>query len=74
MKLIAVNGDAYDSDALKDAIKWAQQHRTPIDLLVEDNKQFRTIRLNYFDGLRYPHLQPIGNGPRMLDAILTARQ
>src|SRR5579885_33664 len=74
MKLLAVNGDEYDADTLKDAIKWAQKTRKPIQLLVEDNKKFRTLTIPYYDGLRYPHLQPAGTGPRSLDAILAARK
>ncbi|HEX3809457.1 MAG TPA: hypothetical protein VHW02_07120 [Rhizomicrobium sp.] len=73
MKLIAVNGDSYTGDALKDAIKWAVTDKAPIALLVQDNKQYRTITLDYHGGWRYPHLVPTGTGPHTLDAILTAR-
>jgi predicted metalloprotease with PDZ domain len=73
MKVMAVDGDAFDATALKDAIRWAQASKAPIELLVEDNKQFRTIRIAYHDGLRYPHLAETGSEPRSLDAILTAR-
>jgi len=73
MKIKAVDGDAYDTTALKDAIRWAQEKKGPFDLLVEDNKQFRTLHINYQGGLRYPHLEPIGTGPHSLDAILAAR-
>jgi predicted metalloprotease with PDZ domain len=73
-KLVAVNGDAYDSTTLKDAIKWAQGKKTGIDLLIEDNKQFRTLRVDYHDGLRYPHLEKTAAGAgASLDAILTAK-
>jgi predicted metalloprotease with PDZ domain len=73
MKIVAVDGDAFDTTALKDAIRWSQAKQVPIELLVEDNKQFRTIRIDYHDGLRYPHLEPTGTGPRSLDAILAPR-
>ncbi len=59
--------------ALKDAIPGSQPTQVPNELLVEDNKQFRTIRIDYHDGLRYPHLEPTGTGPRSLDAILAPR-
>jgi predicted metalloprotease with PDZ domain len=73
MKVVAVDGDAYDATALKDAIRWSQAKNVPVELLVEDNKQFRAIRIDYHDGLRYPHLEPVGTGPRSLDAILAPR-
>ena len=73
LKIKAVDGDAYDTTALKDAIRWSQEKKVPFDLLVEDNKQFRTLHIDYQGGLRYPHLEPIGNGPHSLDAILAAK-
>jgi predicted metalloprotease with PDZ domain len=73
MKILAVNGDSYDTSALKDAIRWSQAKQVPIELLVEDNKQVRTLRIDYHAGLRFPHLEPIGTGPRSLDAILAAK-
>jgi predicted metalloprotease with PDZ domain len=72
-KIVAVDGDAFDATALKDAIRWSQATQVPIELLVEDNKQFRTIRIDYHGGLRYPHLEATGSGARSLDAILTAK-
>jgi hypothetical protein len=74
MKLIAVDGDAFDETALKDAIRWSQAKQVPIELLVEDNKQFRTIRIDYHDGLRYPHLEAIAGAPQRLDDILAPRK
>ncbi len=72
-KIVAVDGDAFDATALKDAIRWSQATQVPIELLVEDNTQFRTIRIDYHGGLRYPHLEATGSGARSLDAILTAK-
>jgi predicted metalloprotease with PDZ domain len=73
MKLVAVNGDSFDTTALKDAIRWSQAKPVPVELLVEDNKQYRTLRIDYHGGLRYPHLEAAGGGVRSLDAILAAK-
>jgi predicted metalloprotease with PDZ domain len=73
MKLVAVNGEAFDTTTLKDAIRWGQEKKVPFDLLVEDNRQYRTLHFDYQGGLRYPHLQATGGGARSLDAILTAK-
>jgi predicted metalloprotease with PDZ domain len=73
-QIIAVNGDAYDLDGLKDAIKAAKASAAPIELLVKDNDQFRTVRIDYHDGPRYPHLERIGPSAASLDAILAARK
>jgi predicted metalloprotease with PDZ domain len=72
-QIVAVNGDAYDPDVLKDAITAAKKSTAPIALLVKDNNQYRTVAVDYHDGLRYPHLTPTDNGPKRLDDILAAR-
>jgi predicted metalloprotease with PDZ domain len=66
----AVNGIAYDSDRLKDMIK----AREPLELIVEDQGHFRIVRIDYRDGLRYPHLKRIEGQPARLDDILAARK
>ena len=73
-QIVAVNGDAYTADDLKDAIKNAKSGTAPIDLLIKDNDQFRTVRIDYHDGLRYPHLERTGSGAASLDAILEPRK
>jgi hypothetical protein len=71
-KIIAINGLAdEDSSDLADAIKLAQTNKTPIEILVQDANHFRTLRIDYHDGLRYPHLERVPNTPDLLDAILT---
>ncbi len=70
-KIIAVNGLAYeDASDLEDALKLAKTSKAPIEILVQDGNHFRTIRIDYHDGPRYPHLERIPNTPDLLDAIL----
>ena len=72
-KLLAVNGIAYDKDRLKEAIKDAQgKGKPPIELLVQNGDHFRTVKLDYHDGLRYPRLVKEAENPS-LDAILAPR-
>lgn len=71
--IVAVNGEAYDADALKETVKLAKASAAPIELLVKTKDSFRTVRIAYHGGLRYPHLARVGTGPARLDAILTAR-
>jgi predicted metalloprotease with PDZ domain len=72
-KLVAVNGEAYDMQTLKDAIKWAHDKKVPVELLVEWQKSFHTVTIPYFDGERYPHLEPVGAGERTIDQIYAAK-
>lgn len=72
-QIIAVNGLAYDADRLKGAIKDAKQDGAAIELLVKNGERFRTVKMDYRDGLRYPHLERDGSAPARLDQILTPR-
>ncbi len=72
--IIAVNGMAYDGDVLSDAIKAAKDGNAPIELMVKEFDRYRTVKLDYHGGLRYPHLQRIEGKPDYLTPILSARK
>jgi predicted metalloprotease with PDZ domain len=57
-KILAVNGITYDKDRLKEAIRAAQgkDNKQAIELLVQKEDHFRTIRLDYHAGPRYPRM------------------
>ena len=70
-KIKAVNGTALDGgETLTDAITAARTSKEPIVLLLQDGPHYRTIEIDYHDGLRYPHLERIANTPDRLDDIL----
>lgn len=69
--LLAVDGRAYKVEVLKDAITAAKSSREPIELLVRKDDRFKTVRIDYHDGLRYPHLERIPGTPDRLAAIFT---
>ncbi|WP_088181714.1 M61 family metallopeptidase [Sphingobium sp. Z007] len=68
-KIIAVNGDEYSGDAWKAAIK----AKTPIQIILKQDKYYRTLTLDYSGGLRYPRLDKTGEGDGSLDRLLKAR-
>jgi predicted metalloprotease with PDZ domain len=72
-QIVAVDGKAYDADALKAAIKAAKGGTTPIALLIKKDDVYQTVAIDYHDGLRYPHLERIAGTPALLDDILTAK-
>ena len=69
-KLVAVNGHGYTADVLKQAIRAAKGTAGPIELIVNNDNEFRTVRLNYHDGERYPRLERVQGAPDLLDEIL----
>ena len=74
VKILAVNGDAYDPDLLKGAITAAKTSQAPIELIVQDQARFRTVKIDWHGGLRYPHLVRDPAQPARLDEILAPRK
>ena len=71
--LVAVNGREFTPEKLKEAVA-ATSKGTPIELLIKNGEIYRTYRLMYGDGLRYPHLERIPGSTDRLSAILAARK
>lgn len=73
MKIIGVNGRVYSQDVLSDAIKAATDTSQPITLLVVVDDYFRTCKINYHSGPRYPHLVRDGTRADYLDELIKPR-
>ncbi len=74
MTVVAVNSRDYDADALKDAVTAAAKDKNqPVELLVKNFDQYQTVRIDYHDGLKYPHLQRDNSKPDTLSTLLKAR-
>src|SRR5206468_275652 len=71
-EIVNVGGVAYDSERLKSAVI-AAKTGNPIELLVRDGERYRTIRIDYRGGLRYPRFERDTSNPARLDQILAAR-
>jgi len=67
--VVAVNGMAFTGDRLKAAIT----AKTPIDLLIRQGDLYKTVRLDYAGGHRYPRLERIEGTPALLDDILARK-
>ncbi len=70
MTLMAVNGVSYKADGLKAAITAAKAGTKAIELLFKKNERYLTVRMNYHDGLKYPHLVRIAGTKDLLGEIL----
>jgi hypothetical protein len=57
---------------MKDAITAAKTSSAPIELLVKNVDVYNTVKVDYHDGLRYPHLVR-ADGKDLLDDILKPR-
>jgi predicted metalloprotease with PDZ domain len=72
-RIVAVDGLAFEPPRLAKAIQHAKGTKTAIELLIQHDNLFRTVRLDYHDGLRYPHLERDPKRPALLDAIHAPR-
>ena len=73
MKVVAVNGRRFAPEVLRDAIKSAKNSSATIDLLVENADYYKTFKLDYHGGEKYPHLVRDDSKPDLLSEILKAK-
>jgi predicted metalloprotease with PDZ domain len=57
MKLIAVNSRAWTPDNLRAAVTSAITNHAPIELLIENSDYFKTYKVDYHGGEKYPGLE-----------------
>ncbi|MFO1018350.1 MAG: hypothetical protein U1E03_12175 [Hyphomonadaceae bacterium] len=72
-QVLAVNGENYSAEVLRRAITAAKDTTTPIELIVRNGDTYRTIQLDYHDGLRFPHLERIPGRRDWISRILAPR-
>lgn len=69
MKLVAVNGRKWTPDILREAIRAAKDSKEPIELLVENEEFYQTVKVDWHEGERYPHLEAIAGKADVLSEI-----
>jgi predicted metalloprotease with PDZ domain len=72
MKIVAVNGEQYSPDKLREAISNAKTVLNPMQFIVANGAQFKTMSMEYHDGLKFPHIERDGTRPDYLSEILRA--
>lgn len=70
MQIVAVNGRKYSPALIRQAIKEAKHSPDAIELLVENRESYRTYRVDYHDGERYPYLERDPSKPDLLSEII----
>jgi hypothetical protein len=73
MKVLAVDGRKFSKNVYRDALKSAKSSSEPIELLVENTDYFRTFKIDYHDGEKFPHLERDASKPDLLSAIYAAK-
>jgi predicted metalloprotease with PDZ domain len=73
MKLVAVNGREFSADVLRDALKTGKASKEPLELLVENADYYKTYKIDYHEGEKYPHLVRDEAKPDTLSEIMKAK-
>jgi predicted metalloprotease with PDZ domain len=73
MKIVAVNGRRFTKEVWHDAITAAKASSAPLELIVENADYFRTVKPDYHDGEKYPHLVRDESKPDLLREIFQAK-
>ncbi|MGX7894037.1 M61 family metallopeptidase [Tsuneonella sp. HG222] len=72
-QIVAINGEAWSKDGMKDAITAAKGGKEPIELLVKRGTRYLTVPVKWNGGMRYPWLEPVGEGEQPFDRLLAPR-
>jgi len=69
-KLLAVNGRQYTAKVIHAAIQSGKGKTEPMELLVKDGEIYKTFRVDYHGGDRYPYLERDESKPDVLSEII----
>lgn len=70
VKVMAVNNRKFSATVLHDAIAAAAKDSAPIEFLLLDGEIYKTVRVDYHGGERYPHLVREESKPDLLTQII----
>ena len=73
MSIVAVNGRRFSSEVLHAAIRGSKNNSDPIELLVENADYYKTFKLDYHEGEKYPHLVRDESKPDLMSEIVKAK-
>ncbi len=68
-RIVAVNGRKFSSQLLREAVQEAVKSTEPIEIMVEDGEFYKTFRVDYHGGEKYPSLVRDESLPDLLSAI-----
>ena len=72
-RIIAVNGRQFTTTILREAISKAVTDTKPLELLIREGEYYKTYRVDYHGGEKYPHLVRAENTPDLLTEIIVAK-
>ncbi len=72
-EILGVNGRTFSEEAIRDAVRLAEETKEPIRLIIRAGRQVREVPIQWNGGHRYPRLEKIKPGQGSLDKLLAPR-
>ena len=72
-RLDSINGRSWSIETAREEILAAEHQKAPIALAITVGKESKRVKLEYYGGLRYPHLTHLSTQADQLEAILASR-
>jgi len=69
-RLVAVNGRQYSPTLLRETVDATAKNSNPLELLIRDGDFYKTYRIDYHGGPKYPHLERVDEKADLLSAII----
>ncbi len=69
-KIVAIDGRKFNMQLLHDAVEASPKSTGPIEIMVEDGEFYKTFRIEYHGGEKYPQLVRDESKPDLLSAII----
>ena len=73
MKLLGIGGRTYSPEHFDAALVEARGSQAPIEVVAQYGEEVRVLAIDYHDGPRYPHLEPIAGQTDTLAAVYASR-
>lgn len=70
MRLVALNGRAVRDNVVHDILKASANNKEPLELLVANADFYKTYKIDYHGGDRFPKLERNGQAPDLLTEII----
>jgi predicted metalloprotease with PDZ domain len=72
-RMVAVNSRQFTTTILREAIQKAVTDMTPIELLIKEGEYYKTYKVDYHGGEKYPHLTRVEDTPDLLTDIISPK-
>lgn len=73
-EIIAIDGKAYNHARMQAAVSQAKETKKPFNILIKRGETYTPYEMDYYNGLRFPHLEAINEGEQPLDRLLKPRR